>query len=230
MAISFDVIDKFTATIIDFWTLRPRKFLESVKNDQSRYLSPPQFLLACLSLISALDFIVLSFYKAMSADTLEHFPFLKIKPDPAIVAGRQTVFLLLILVAQSLIIRGASWWPIKSKATLKNIMYYQFYSLAVSLLFPVLDVILIPLILNYIDSTKSQESINLLHLLPKIYYLIGIILGLIYSFPGYAKFNRVSTWDMYGAVGVFWLIFQFVIIMIMFFSFIIYRILILYIL
>lgn len=222
MAISFDVIDKFATTIIDFWTLRPRNFLESVKNNKSRYLTPPQFFLACLSLISALYIISFSFHKDLSEETLKRFPFLKLKSDPTILAGRQIAFLIMFLVAYSLYVRAASWWPIKGKASFKDIMYYQFYALAVSLPFLVLEVIITPLILEYIDVSQSPNSIYLLFVLPIIGIVIGTVLGFIYIVPGHAKLNGVSTGNMLIGIWLFGMVFELAIGAIIFTCYIIY--------
>jgi hypothetical protein len=222
MAISFDIVDKFTATLIDFWTLRPRAFLESVENDPSRYLSPPQFLLACTGLISGLYVISLAAYKDLSEETLNRFPPLRLRSDTTIVASRQILFLIVFLVVYSLYIRLASWWPIRGKASFKDILYFQFYALSLNLPYLVLEVILTPFILNYIDHSVSATSIRLLFVLPIANLVVGVPLAFIYILPGQARLNGVSTGQMFIGLFVFGLVAEFVIGVLVFISYIVY--------
>lgn len=76
MSLPMDVADKYIKTLVDFWTLRPRAFIDKAKKYPDRYLSPAKFFLSTLSIMSLLELTRLSLYRQMSAEALERFPVL----------------------------------------------------------------------------------------------------------------------------------------------------------
>ena len=114
MAMAFDIVDKYCTTVVDFWVMRPRKFLASHSTNPDRYLTQPQFLLACMGLLTILIGSTFSFYRELRKDVLGMLPALELQADAKVLAGRQATLVLFVVVFNTITLRIISrLWPVR---------------------------------------------------------------------------------------------------------------------
>lgn len=194
MAMTFDVVDRYCVTVVDFWVKRPRKFLESRAVNPDRYLTPPQFLLSCMGIMMILIIANISFYEDLPKDVIEKIPALELQAKPKVLATRQAALMLSLVVFNSITLLVVSrLWPVRGKANLKDILFFQFYLFAVFLPFSVVELLGTPFLLNYIRSAEQESAVLALLIMPMIGAIGGSVVGLVYNLPGLAYLNGVST-------------------------------------
>ena len=103
MSVPIELLDKYLATFLDFWRLRPRRFFTQISDEPQRYLSPAQF----IGMSSILLLALLGVAFALGQADLEKLAGEKM-PSPEASAGRLLVFFIFILVVNTLFYRIVS--------------------------------------------------------------------------------------------------------------------------
>jgi hypothetical protein len=201
MAISMEVVDKYVKTLVEFWALRPRAFLERRKIEPSRYLSPSQFFLASLSILAVLYLATFSFYKDLPVDIIERYPMLKQTGDPkTYVVVLLTAVVLGSLLSSVGVKACAALWPIKGRVTFGRIVDFQFYLMAIILPMGTIDLLAAPILLNYVSESRSPYAVYALYVPFIVGYLAGSILWFVYVLPGLSKLYGVSALRMFAGL------------------------------
>jgi len=198
VAIPLEVLDKYLTTFLDFWRLRPRKFLSLTREQPTRYLSPGQFVGVSSTIIVALIVVSLSVAR-LDIEKIAGFQM----PSSEAVAGRQLVFILALLFANTLFYRIVSRiWPIKGKGTLVSIFEFQCYLTALLVPMAAVDVLIDPITIAMVaHGTPSW----VLFIPGTIGFTAGSALFFLYQNPGLAELNGVSSLRMlFGSL--FWMV------------------------
>ena len=198
VAIPLEVLDKYVTTSLDFWRLRPRKFLSQAKEEPSRYLSPAQFAGVSSGIIIALAAVTLS---------VAHLDIEKINgssmPSPEAFAVRTLVFLLSVLFANSLFYRVVSrFWPIRGKVTLVSVFEFQCYLSTVLVLASAVDVLIDPITISLVAHGAPSW---VLFIPAAIGGVAGFVFFFLYQNPGVAQLNDVSSLRMFLGT-LFWVV------------------------
>lgn len=188
MPIPLELVDKYGSTFLDFWRLRPRRFLAAIKKEPKKYLSPMQFLAISLAITFSLGVtaIALSLTAVQSVSGNEQIG------DPKALSARLIVFIFTMLVVGSLMYRATSFfWPIRGHASFHQIFEFQCYWMAIVLPFGAIDVLILPLVTELIARELVPPWVGALP------FLLGSAFGMVgwflYGMPGIAYLNRVST-------------------------------------
>lgn len=182
-----DLVDRYIATALDFWILKPRKFIDNFVSCPQKYLSSGKFLYVSLSiefvLITSYFAIIMSQYdiKTLVTDQELAAKILAVVNIAAYIA--LTVFNTIIFYWMSKI------WPIKGIASFKSILDFQIYTMALYTPFSVFTLIGSALVILISPSSFDfWISFNLL-----IGFSFSFLLMFLYDFPGLGHLNRVST-------------------------------------
>ena len=199
MSIPLNVFDRYMTTFLDFWRLRPRRFLEVISEERSRYISPAQFLIVSLSLMLLLLVIMNLLIRRDLQAILGYEP-----PDPKALAGRAMVFMLSMAVLNALFYRFISpWWPIRCRRVLTEYFWFYCYMMAVYVPIAAVDVLVNPIVFSLVGSHGAPTW---LLLLPGFLGAVfGILCFFLYLNPGIAYINRVSSIRMFLAT-LFWVV------------------------
>jgi len=195
----FEIIDRYIKTSIDFWLLGGRRFVQAVKVDNGRYVSPAQYLMGSLSLLAAVFVLMFSFYKELPGNLVAHYPLLRMSFAPKTEAGEMIVELLLITFVMPLGNKLVSWlWPIRGRGSLREMIDFQFYSVAGLFLPYAFQVVSTYFLVSYIIDTKSDSANQALLIVLAIEYFLCLIVAFAYVLPGLAEINGVSYWRMFS--------------------------------
>lgn len=178
--ISIELLNRYINTFVDFWTLRPRRFVVACEQDPSKYLPPFQFWGISLGITFAL--FAADITLTMIVDPSDATDTVGLQSADVIALWALTV-LVVVTVVYSLFYRAVSrLWPIRGKGTFKSIFSLQCYTQA----------ILIPLAaVLFIVSPFLGE--NRLSFALVVGYFYGLVTGFFWNLPAVAVANGVST-------------------------------------
>ena len=205
MAFWINYVDRYAITFIDFWRLRPKRFIAAKNRDPNRYLSPYQFLYGSLC-------IEFGIYAA--AFSLNQSEIYAVTGQPPItsanaLAVRFLAYTFVMLIVGALGGRAVSRiWPVRGSATFSSIFEIQCYMLAIILPVMIYDLLIGPLH----TALVAREVLPAWSIV--ISYMVGVVIGtlggLFWNIPGVAVVNGVSTRRMLSGVllwgAVFWCI------------------------
>lgn len=192
------VAHRFVTTVVDFWRLRPKRFLLKRDQDPSRYLTPYEFLATSLGLgftmyVATISLIQSEVYKATGDQD---------GTSVEALATRLLAYLVAVLVLNSILFRAISRvWPVRGRATFLSIFQFQCYTLAIFLPGMALDLLFTPLVVAGI-LRKIIPDWSILVLIAPIAG-IGLVGTLFWEFPGVAFLNGVSTRRLWAGY-LFW--------------------------
>lgn len=173
-----NLVDRYARTFIDFWTLRPRKFMSKFDQDSSKYLSPYQFLYVSL----CFTFFVFISEIGLTATALRP----GYHPASASAGWSLSVFGLMFAL-NSLAFRTVSRvWPIRGSATFSSIFEIQCYTMAIYVPLMLLGLVLSPL-------SSVPLSFNIQWIVFAIGFVYGIPVFFLWQIPAVAIANRVSS-------------------------------------
>ena len=199
MKLSIELADRYAKTFLDFWLLRPRSFIAAKNRDPSRYLSPYQFLVACLGIALVIYIAAFSLSQSEIHTATGQPPVTSAEA----LAVRMLTFLVAVLLVDSLVIRAVSRiWPIRGGATFSSIFEFRCYMLAIWLPGMALDLLLGPWLLALVLQKILPAGSNIL-ILATVGSVIGVFAVLFWWFPGVAVINGVSTRRVCAGV-LFW--------------------------
>ena len=192
--------ERYILTSLDFWRLRPRRFMMRREARPSRYLSPVQFLLVSLIIFFGLNFLIFSF-----PNVRESISWILSSDDPrmygAVLAVLYTIVALLL--GSILYLAISKLWPIRGPATYLQIIEFQCYMTAISLPMTGLMVVIAPCWRTFVgDGSIGIEDLGLA--INATIILYSILTALFWQWPGIAVLNRTSTARI-GLAVVFWL-------------------------
>lgn len=188
MVISLELVERYGTTFIDFWRLRPRKFLPALERDPNRYLSPMQFLAISLGIAFSLGVVAIT----LSLTVLESASGQEQIGDPKALSARLVVFTFAMLVVGALSYRVISFlWPVRGRALFRQIFEFQCYYMAVILPMSAIDVLVGPAVVELV----AREIVPVwVGGLPFLFgYGFGTVAAIFYSVPGIAYLNGVSS-------------------------------------
>lgn len=188
MALSLEVTDRFARTFIDFWRLRPKRFLSAVARSPMDYLTPYQFLVASLGIVFAMLVATIALVQGTMQGVTGQAP---VTPAQAL-AVRTTVFVVANLVVGSLIFRSISRvWPVKGIASFRTIFELQCYMMAIITPLAAIDVLVAPIIAELVGRNITPGWTALLP--SGLGLIVGFAGFLFWNMPGVAHLNGVST-------------------------------------
>ena len=216
-----DVVDRYAKTFFDFWLLRPRGFIAAKNRSPSNYLSPYQFLYACLSIVFVVYVVAVSLVATVSLVGT-----VSLEPTAASIAsttlaGAISGLLLLVLITGllwgALVFRTLTRvWPIRGSATFVSIFKFRCYMMAIWLpqIVLILFLSLLPVVLVMLKQLSEQGpiwnsiSVEEISIWTSIAVLvIGVISSVLTLFfwelPGIAAVNGVSTLRVWAGL-LFW--------------------------
>ena len=188
MSLPLEFADRFGSTFIDFWRLRPRRFLPAVKENPNKYLTPMLFLVISLGIA----FILLAASIGLTQTALQKVGE-KNLGDPEELTIRVLGFAFVVLVVGSLFYRAiVSLWPIRGNASFRQIFDFQCYSTMIILIpLSVIGLLIEPIIMELV---LGQVIPGWMIWIP---HILGFVLGnlgwFFYVIPGIAVLNGVST-------------------------------------
>lgn len=182
MSIPLDIVDKSGRTFLDFWRLRPRRFLTALAAEPNQYLSPLGFLSVSLGVVFSLLLVASGLSaagKSLPSGRL----------DPKLLVTRVLVFLIVWLLIGTMLNRVLlTVWPIRGKTTFRPLFDFQSYVIAAVVL-------------------PGAAVDVLIAELPVVRTVLGSILGLLvtvfYVMPGFAHLAGVPTRRVWLGT-VFW--------------------------
>lgn len=203
MSSSIGNADRYINTFLDFWWLRPRKFIAAKNRDPSRYQSPYQFLVASLKIAFGVYIAIFIVSQSMILETTGQS---HVTPP----GDHAYIYIVLMIVpamlfANSLILRAISRiWPVRGCATFSSIFELQCYTLAIRL--PAIALLLItPLFMKYQEHgiLPALDITLIFMILHTVDVVIGVASLLFWDLPGAAAVNGVSTPRMWAGL-LFW--------------------------
>ena len=192
MLFSGDQVDRYVRTFLDVWSLRPRRFMEGIDRNSSRYLGAYQFFFLSLSILFALYVAEISLTQVLSASITGG------QGEPpsarAIATWGLTLFVVLFLVNSLVFLAISRLWPVRGTATFTSILKGQCYTVAIVLPFAAVVCLLSP----FIVTLNIRESTII---------FVGLAWGVVVTFgwqlPAVAFANGVSTGRIVGGL-LFW--------------------------
>jgi hypothetical protein len=188
MAIPLELVDRYATTFLDFWRLRPRKFLPAAQREPAKYITPLQFLTLSLGLV----FTLLGVGITLSLTALQSVSGSNQVGDPKALAARQVVLIFFMLVVGALAWRITSvLWPVRGRAPFRQILELSCYWMAVVLPLSMVDVLVVPILTELVARQVVPAWIS------TIPFLFGLVFGtfaaFFYVLPGVAYLNGVSS-------------------------------------
>ncbi len=190
-------IGRYIRTVIDFWRLRPKRFMAAINDNPTRYLPPLQFLAFTVVIgffvYSATFFLALLIAPETSAQIIQ-IGSISLEGTARVFAIYVMALIIFILFVETILFRIISnIWPIKGGASFSAIFEFQCYMLATIVPLILLDLLLSPLIaLEWVVGLKLSLGL-----------LIGILSLLFWQVPGIAIISGVTTGRLWGGV-LFW--------------------------
>ena len=184
-------IGRYVITFIDFWKLRPRRFVLSYEESPSKYLPPFQFWGFSLIILFALFVAEIALTIEISVDDVR---VMGQKVPAEALATWHLTFLVFLTVVFSLLYRAVSRiWPIRGNATFRSILELQCYTHA----------ILIPLaaFLFLVSPFIGKESRVLWGIVVTVVYSLLTVFP--WNLPAVAVANGVSSLRMFAGM-LFW--------------------------
>ena len=177
----------YIATFIDFWQLRPRRFLLFKEETPTRYMPPAQFWVASLSLIFLLDLAAYSFEnyeRAISVfyGNVTHYG----------MAVRGIVHSIgMLLISSFFYFLASRLWPVRGRPRITRILEMQFYLIAIRLPATGLFILIAPWwnVFHTIDGDPTDAGYAWYGLLATYF----VLTWLFWSCPYIAVLNGVST-------------------------------------
>ena len=187
-------LGRYIRTVIDFWRLRPKRFMAAVNDNPTRYLPPFQFLaftvvIGFLAYSAAFSLVLL-----IAAGTSAQIGNISLEWAARTLATYVMALMIFILFVETVVFRILSnIWPIKGGASFSAIFEFQCYMLATIVPSILLDLLSSPLMaLEWVDKLKGSLAI-----------LIGISSLLFWQLPGIAIINGVTMSRVFGGL-LFW--------------------------
>ena len=199
MAISLHLAENYLVTTLDFWRLRPKRFMAAKRQNPTRYMPPYQFLV--LSLGIAFLCYVAAYFLSLSLNLSE--PNANPEALARVLALRLVTYLCFVLLLSSLFYRAISRiWPISGRASFLSILEMQCYMQAIWLPIYALDLFLIPLFTD-LEATEvlSRRGADITFLV--LGTIFGTVLSLFWLIPGVATVNGVSAARIWAGL-LFW--------------------------
>lgn len=196
--VPLELVERYGHTFIDFWLLRPRRFLVAVKKNKDKYISPMQFLVLTLGIGFAMTVAMISLsYSALESVTGE-----KPHGDPTALATLVIVASLVTMVFGTLATRFVCGvWPVRGGATFVPLFEFQCYLSALLLPVMAIYVILVPILRQLVASEIVPVWVGFI---PAVLGLLAsLIVGVVYQLPGTAYIAGVSTARLWLGV-IFW--------------------------
>jgi hypothetical protein len=191
-----ELTNRYARTFLDFWRLRPRKFLVLKADKPELYLSPYEFLVISLGL--AFSMLIVAASLTVSAFQTGSG---SIASDPKALAGRLVVFSTVMIGLNTVCSTFCSRpWPIRKRPTIVQFFEFNCYMCAVIMPMAAFDVLFDPVVADLV----ARHVIPLWGGLLLLYgagAAIGIIYLFTYSIPGLAFIAGVSSSRM--AAGLF---------------------------
>ena len=179
---SSDQVERYIRTFLDCWTLRPRRFMEAIDLNPSRYLTPYRFFFYSLLILFTLFLAEAGLAQTALVEV----------PDPrAIATWALTLFVVFFLV-NSLVLRAISRLrPVRGNATLVSILNGQCYTVAIVLPFTAVVFILSPFLAVLGISTCTIILIG---------FMWSVVVTFGWQLPLAALANGVSTGRIVGGL------------------------------
>ncbi len=180
----------YIVTFVDFWRLRPRKFLCRKEHQPNQYMLPAQFWLASATLMFTLDIASYSFPEYRHAMSYDSATF---NEGSAFgLAVQSIVFLIFIqLVSCLFYFLSSRVWPIKGRPHFSDLLDMQFYLIAIRLPAAAAITMLAPAFGRVLSD--SAQPTAAMYILATVLFSYLILTWLFWSCPFVAVLNRVST-------------------------------------
>ncbi len=188
--------EKYIRTFFDFWRLRSRRFIQERKEDASRFMSPYQFLIISIAILSVLNF---------AANSGDNSDILAASMLPTNLSGyalatMSTVYAVSYFILASLFyFIIAKLWPIQRSVEFLEVFEFNCYMYAVKLPLYVFNLYLSPwlgqLLLRY-ETTTGPLWIVLL-----VLTVYSFFIWTIWLWPGIAQLLNMPTfWVVIGSI------------------------------
>jgi len=191
MELSLEFAEKYFWTWLDFWRFGPRQFSKSVVEERPQsYASPFQFFMASL-LIAAIAWTVAYATLSEIPQTLavaKHIPRFTGDIKTAILRRGFVVFLLLLIgiLPELMILK----WPLKSPASIKDLLIARFYGTGVLIVaFASVDTLVSFPVLWVAENVSDRNAAIV---------LLGWILGELLIFMTVATYYQIATMSAFA--------------------------------
>lgn len=196
MPLPLELLDKYQTTLLDFWRLRPRRFLAELKKTPAKYLTPGVFAGISATILLTSE-VVSSRIMALGYEKLGYGQF----PPAEAVAVQILVLLLVALFVLAIFFRTISpLWPVSGrKVSIVEVWNFQCYMFAIYVAFGVSDVIITPLYCIALRNGPTRLATMVIY-----YIALGAPLFFFFQVSGIAALNHTSSTRVFLAV-LLWL-------------------------